>query len=135
MVAGPRFSIVTSGKPWEREVAFSQAILVETGPLLFLSGQVSIDRDGKPAGGTDLAAQTRVAFSNIRDLLEAAGATLDDVIKLTYFVRDMSRWSEVQKVRGEFFPVHHPASTTVEVSRLYKEEYLIEIEAIAVLRR
>jgi 2-iminobutanoate/2-iminopropanoate deaminase len=135
MAGGTRISVVTSGKPWEGEVAFSQAFLVEAGPLIFLSGQVAIDRDGKPVGGNSLSAQTRVAFSNIQDLLEAAGSSLEDVIKLTYFVRDMSQWSQVQQVRAEFFPKHHPASTTVEVSRLYKEEYLIEIEAIAAVRR
>jgi 2-iminobutanoate/2-iminopropanoate deaminase len=134
MPAGNRLTLVSSGKKWETEVAFSQCFRCEAGPLLYISGQVSIDAAGTPVAPGDLAVQTRTAFSNIRDLLAAAGSTMEDVIKLTYFVTDMSRWSEVQKVRAEFFPRHHPASTTVEVSRLFKVEYLIEIEAVAVAR-
>ncbi len=132
MAAGNGIRIVSSGKAWEREVAFSQCIRCEAGPLLFLSGQVPLDVAGKLVGRRDLEVQTRTAFANIRDLLATAGSTMEDVVKLTYFVRDMSQWPTVQKVRAEFFPRYHPASTTVEVSRLHKEEYLIEIEAVAV---
>ena len=131
MPAGNRMTSIGTGKKWEGEVAFSQCFRCEAGPLLYLSGQVSIDAAGQVVGHGDMTAQTRAAFGNIRDLLAAAGSTMEDVIKLTYFVTDMSRWSEVQKVRAEFFPRHHPASTTVEVSRLFKKEYLIEIEAVA----
>ena len=132
MPAGNRLTLITSGKKWETEVAFSQCFRCEVGPLLYVSGQVSIDAGGQVVGPGDLTVQTRTAFGNIRDLLAAGGSTMEDVIKLTYFVTDMSRWLEVQKVRAEFFPNHHPASTTVEVSRLFKKEYLIEIEAVAV---
>jgi reactive intermediate/imine deaminase len=132
MPARKKLTRVTSGKKWETEVAFSQCFRCEAGPLLYISGQVSIDAAGQVVGHGDLTAQTRTAFSNIRDLLAAGGSTMEDVIKLTYFVTDMSKWSEVQNVRAEFFPSHHPASTTVEVSRLFKKEYLIEIEAVAV---
>jgi 2-iminobutanoate/2-iminopropanoate deaminase len=132
MAAGTRMSLISSGKKWESEVAFSQCFRCEAGPLLYLSGQVSIDAAGQVVGPGDLTLQTRTTFNNIRDLLAVAGSTMEDVVKLTYFVTDMGRWPEVQKVRAEFFPRHHPASTTVEVSRLFKKEYLIEIEAVAV---
>lgn len=124
-------SIVTSGKPWEQKVGFSQCIRFEGGPLLFLSGQVSLDADGQLVGRDDLRLQARTAFNNIRDLLHAGGSSMESIIKLTYFVTDMSQWSIVQEVRAEFFPTYFPASTTVEVSRLHRPEYLIEIEAIA----
>ena len=135
MATNTRMKLISSGKKWEGDVAYSQCFRCEAGPLLFLSGQVSIDPAGKVVGHGDLALQTRTVFGNIKDLLAAGGSTMEDVIKLTYFVVDMKNWSDVQKVRAEFFPRHHPASTTVEVSGLHKEEYLIEIEAIAVAHR
>ena len=134
MATETRMKLISSGKKWEGDVAYSQCFRCEAGPLLYLSGQVSIDPAGKVVGHGDMAVQTRTVFGNIRNLLAAAGSTMEDVVKLTYFVVDMKRWSEVQKVRAEFFPQHHPASTTVEVTRLFKEEYLIEIEAVAVAR-
>lgn len=124
-------SVITSGKPWEQKVGFSQCIRFEGGPLLFLSGQVSLDADGEVVGKDDLRLQTRTAFNNIRDLLHAAGSTMESIVKLTYFVTDMTQWPIVQDVRSEFFPSYFPASTTVEVSGLHRPEYLIEIEAIA----
>lgn len=125
-------SVITSGKPWEKKVGFSQCIRFEGGPLLFLSGQVSLDAEGNLVGKGDLRTQARTAFSNIRDLLHGAGSSMESIVKLTYFVTDMSQWPIVQEVRSEFFPGYFPASTTVEVTGLHKPEYLIEIEAIAV---
>lgn len=127
--------VVASGKSWEKKVAFSQCIRVEGGPLLFLSGQVALDADGMLVGEGDLREQTRVAFSNVRDLLQAAGSSMESIVKLTYYVRDMSQWPVVQSVRAEFFPTYFPASTTVEVSSLHRPEYLIEIEAVAIGQR
>ena len=131
MATGTGITVVTVGNAWEAGVAFSQCIRCEAGPLLFLSGQVALDAEGRLVGRGDLELQTRTTFGNIRSLLTAAGSTMEHVLKLTYFVRDMSEWPVVQRVRAEFFPRHHPASTTVEVSRLHNEDYLIEIEAVA----
>jgi len=124
---------VAAGKAWEKAVSYTPAVRVETGPLLFLSGQVARGADGSLVGRGDLTEQTRQAFRNLCDLLEAAGSSVNHVIKLTYFVRDMSQWSKVAAVRAEFFPAYLPASTTVEVSRLFNPDYLIEIEAIALI--
>jgi 2-iminobutanoate/2-iminopropanoate deaminase len=110
---------------------FAPAIRVESGPLLFVSGQTGRGADGNVVARDDLTAQTRQAFSNLRDLLEAGGSSLDNVVKLTYFVTDMSEWEIVAAVRSEFFSTYSPASTTVEVSRLWDEACLIEIEAVA----
>jgi reactive intermediate/imine deaminase len=126
-----RVSNVFSGKPWERRVQFSQCFRVEAGPLIFLSGQASIDSEGEVVGKGDMTVQARTTFANIRDLLVAAGSSMDDVVKLTCFVTDIARWPEVQKVRAEFFPHHHPTSTSMQITRLQREEMLIEIEAIA----
>lgn len=129
----PRFKLFGSGKPWEKDksVRFAQGVVISAGPLIVLSGQVSVDEMGRDVAPGDLKAQARQAFSTIRDLLAVQGASLDQVVKLTYFVTDMSRWSEVQAARAEFFPTHMPASTTVQVTRLNHPESMIEIEAIA----
>jgi enamine deaminase RidA (YjgF/YER057c/UK114 family) len=92
------------------------------GPLLFVSGTVAVDRDGQLVGPGDLAAQ-----------LEAAGAGFEHVGQLTYYLADISRWAEVGAVRREFLAEPYPAGTAVEVSRLVGTDWLIEIEAIAVL--
>jgi 2-iminobutanoate/2-iminopropanoate deaminase len=124
---------VTSGKAWEKAVSYTPAVRVEAGPLLFLSGQVARGADGRLVGRNDLAVQTRQAFRNLCDLLQSGGSSVNHVIKLTYFVTDMSQWPKVAAVRAEFFPSYLPASTTVEVSRLFNPDYLIEIEAVAVI--
>lgn len=127
--------IVDAGKPWEKALPYSQSIRVQSGPLLFLSGQVALGADGKLVGGEDLSAQTRQVFTNIKDLVEAAGSSMEKVVKLTYFIIDAQQWPIVAAVRSEFFPVHHPASSVVEVSKLLLQRelpYLIEVEAIAI---
>jgi len=103
------------------------------GQLFFVSGTVAVDADGNLVGPGDLAAQTRQVLLNIRRLLEAAGAGFQHVAQLTYYLADISRWAEVSAVRREFLSEPYPASTAVEVSRLVSTDWLIEIEAIAVL--
>lgn len=110
---------------------FSQAVKV--GNMLFVSGQLARDRDGRVVGKGDMAAQTRQVIANIRAILAAGGAELRHVVKLTAFMTDMSRAREAWAVREEFFAGAPPASTGVEVSRLTHADFLIEIEAIAVI--
>jgi 2-iminobutanoate/2-iminopropanoate deaminase len=110
---------------------FSQA--VKTGNMVFVSGQLARDGEGHVVGKGDMAAQTRQVILNIERVLRAAGAELRHVVKLTAFMTDMGRAKEAWAVREEFFAAHPPASTGVEVSRLTHPDFLIEIEAIAVI--
>jgi reactive intermediate/imine deaminase len=110
---------------------FSQAVKV--GPMIFVSGQLARDRDGQVVGRGDMAAQTRQVIANIAAILAEAGAELRHVVKLTAFMTDMSRAPEAWAVRSEAFSGRPPASTGVEVSRLTHPDFLIEIEAIAVI--
>lgn len=120
-----------------REVAppirpyYSNCVKVTAGPLLFVSGQVGFDRDGRLVGRGDARAQTARALENIKAILEANGATLDDVVKVTVFVTDMRHFDEVAEARMRYFPSNGPASTIVEVSKLALPDLLIEIEAVA----
>jgi enamine deaminase RidA (YjgF/YER057c/UK114 family) len=113
---------------------YSQVIKV-TGAqtILFLAGQVAYDKDGGVAHKGDFAAQTRAAFDAIKKLVEAGGGTLDNVVKITTYVTDMRNRPHFRTVRDTFFGVKGPASTLIEVSRLADPDYLVEIEAIAVI--
>ena len=106
---------------------------VKSGRLVFVAGQVAIDSAGKTVGVGDIRAQTRKVLDNVREVLRAGGATMDDVVKVTVFLTDMAQIAGVQEVRPDFFQPPYPASTLVEVSQLVNPEWMIEIEAIAVV--
>ena len=110
---------------------FAQAVKV--GPMIFVSGQLSRDADGRIVGKGDMAAQTRQVIRNLQSVLKEAGADLRHVVKLTAFMTDMTRASDAWAVREEFFAARPPASTGVEVSRLIHPDFMIEMEAIAVI--
>jgi len=105
---------------------------VRAGDLLFVSGFVPVDGDGKLVPG-DVVAQTRQVFANIGAVLEAAGAGFGDVVKVTVFLIDIDDRQAVNTVRREVFGSARPASTLVEVSRLVVPGALIEVEAVAVI--
>ncbi|MBI1960069.1 MAG: RidA family protein [Candidatus Rokubacteria bacterium] len=114
--------------------AYSQAVKV-TGAqtILFLSGQVAYDAQGQPAHRGDFAAQARAVFQAIRSQVEAGGGTLGSVVKLNTYLTDMRHRAELQPVRTEFFGPKTPASTLVAVAALAHPDWLIEVEAIAVV--
>jgi len=101
--------------------------------LLFLSGQVAFDERGGPAHGRDFAAQAREVFRSLQAQVEAGGGTLRDVVKITTFLTDIRYREELIPIREEFFGPRTPASTQVAVAALGRPEWLIEVEAVAVL--
>lgn len=124
--------LISSGGPWEAVVGYSRAVRV--GDHVSVAGTTAATPDG-PAGGDDLAEQTRVCLRRIRAALLEAGATLEDVVRTRMFVTDISRWEEVGRVHGEFLGHVRPAATMVEVSALIDPRLLVEIEADAVIVR
>lgn len=107
--------------------------VVRAGRLVFVSGCVATDAQGRVVGGHDVVAQTRQVHENIKHCLAAAGATFADVCKVTVFLRDIGDREKVNTIRKEYFGAHRPASTLVEISRLVRDDYLVEIEATAVI--
>jgi 2-iminobutanoate/2-iminopropanoate deaminase len=107
--------------------------VVRAGRLVFVSGCVATDAEGRVVGGDDVVAQTRQVHENIKRCLAAAGATFADICKVTVFLRNIGDREKVNTVRQEYFGAHRPASTLVEISRLVRDDYLVEIEATAVL--
>jgi len=106
---------------------------VRAGNLLFVSGCVAVDTNGKLVGEGDVVVQARQVFENIRLCLAAAGASFADVVKVTTFLTDVEDRARINPVRQEFFGDARPASTLVEVSALVLPEFLIEVEAVAVV--
>ena len=105
---------------------------VRAGDLLFISGCVPVDADGRLVPG-DVVAQTRQVFANIGAVLAASGAEFGDVVKVTVFLVDVDDRAAVNTVRQEVFGAARPASTLVEVSRLAIPGARIEVEAVALL--
>ncbi len=113
---------------------FSHATAVAArGTLLFISGMVARRADGTIVGVGDIEAQTRQVCENVKAAVEAAGGTLDDVCRIDVYVRNMEHFDVIHKVRRDYFKAPPPASTMVEVTKMTSPEYLIEINAIAVL--
>lgn len=113
---------------------FSQATVVEAeGRLVFISGMTARRPDGSIAGVGDIAAQTRQVCENIKSAVESAGGTLDHVCRVDVYVRNMEHFDAIHAVRREYFKPPLPASTMVEVTKMVSPDYLIEINAIAVI--
>ncbi len=112
----------------------SHGIKVPAGNMVFVSGQVARNAQGELVGKGDITAQTRQTLENLKSVLEAGGATLDDVVKVTVFAIDVvGHYDQIHAARAEYFKSDYPASTMVEVSSLVDPDMLIEIEAIAVM--
>jgi 2-iminobutanoate/2-iminopropanoate deaminase len=110
---------------------YSQGI--KAGNLLFVSGQIPIDpATGALIEATDIPSQTRRVLQNIQQILSSGGATIENVVRTTVFLKDMNDFAEMNRVYGEFFSEAAPARATVEVARLPKDVG-VEIDCIAVV--
>lgn len=122
---------ISSGSPYEPVIGISRA--VRTGNKIAVSGTAPIGPDGKTVSVGDPAAQARRCFEIIRLALEEAGAGLKDVIRTRMFLTRIEDWEAVGRVHGEVFEGIRPASTLVQVSRFIDPDWLVEIEADAMV--
>ena len=110
------------------------AQVVKHGKVIYIAGQTSVDANGNLVGKGDIEAQTRQVFQNIQKCLEAAGATFDQVVKINVYSTDLdAHLGVIAKIRQEYLSKGPVASTTVQVSRLVHPDWLLEIEAVAIL--
>lgn len=114
---------------------FSQATTVQArGTLVFVSGMTARNNEGGITGIGDITAQTHQVCQNIKAAVEAAGGTLEDICRVDCYVRNMEDFQAIHEVRRQYFTGQPPASTMVEVSKFVSKDYLIEINAIAVIQ-
>ncbi|MBS4538639.1 RidA family protein [Clostridium sp. D2Q-11] len=109
---------------------YSQGI--KAGNMVFTSGQLPMDPETGELITKDIKSEARQSLSNLKAVLAEAGATLEDVVKVTVFIKDMNQFGDINEVYGEFFNTHKPARSCVEVARLPKDAN-VEIEAIAIV--
>jgi enamine deaminase RidA (YjgF/YER057c/UK114 family) len=113
--------------------AYSQGVLVSgQSETLYITGQLAQDIDGNVVAPNDVEEQTRVVFSRIEEILKDADMTFENVVKLQIFLKDIKDSKVVSAIRDEIFKDIKPASLMLEVSNFLKDEYMIEIEAVAV---
>ncbi|WP_147819963.1 RidA family protein [Salidesulfovibrio onnuriiensis] len=122
---------ITHGTELEKRIGYSRARRI--GNAIAVTGTAPIAEDGGVHAPGDMYEQARRSLEIIREVLELAGASLEDVIRTRVFVTDMTRWEEAARAHGEFFGDIQPACTFAEVSRFIHPEWLVEIEANAIV--
>ena len=120
-----------SGAKWEEIVGYSRAVKI--GNIVEVTGTVAVDENNEVVGKENAYEQTKYILHKIEKVLEQAGAHMKDVIRTRIYVTDISKWEEYGRAHGEFFAKIKPCTTMVEVKALISPDYLVEIEASAVL--
>lgn len=122
---------IDPGWAWTKKLNISPGVKV--GDTVYLSGAVAFDSDGNVVGGDDVHAQAKQIFQNIEEALASVGASMTDVVKITTYLTDMSRYGDFGKARTEAFPNGVLASTAVASPALVMPELLVEVDAVAVI--
>jgi reactive intermediate/imine deaminase len=114
---------------------YSQGVKIDLGTktMVLVAGQIALNDDGTPVAPGDFTAQTRFIFKRIQQVLEAAGANIDDVVKAQFFITDVSKYNEVSAVRNEYFAIACPASVMVEITNTVAKGCDVEIEVMAII--
>jgi enamine deaminase RidA (YjgF/YER057c/UK114 family) len=123
--------LISSGSPFEPKVGISRAVRV--GSIIAVSGTAPLGPDGKTVGKGDPAAQARRCLDIIKEALERAGASLDQVVRTRTLLTRIEDWQAVAAVHGEYFGAIRPANTIMQVTRFIDPDWLIEFEADAVV--
>jgi enamine deaminase RidA (YjgF/YER057c/UK114 family) len=122
---------VTYNQPLEKEIGFSRAARI--GNIIAVAGTAPISRDGSVSSPGDVYGQAKRCLEIIKDVVEQSGGKLENIIRTRIFLKDINQWKKAAKAHGEYFSKIQPACTFVEVSGFINPEWLIEIEADAVL--
>ena len=126
----PKLEVVD---PWSFSKHYTFSPAVRKGNLLFISGLTATDTQGNIVGPGDIVAQTRNIFGKIKELLEAAGGSMDDIVKTVDYITTKQGYKGTAGVRREYFKNGFPAATGIVIKELLRPDALIEIDAIAVL--
>ena len=120
---------------WKPFGPFSMGVIQGEGQIVYLKGQVALDKGGRVVGKGDMAAQTRKTLENIQNVLATVGGVMGDIFSLTHFVTDIEQFMKTGDIRREFFDEPFPVTTTVQVGCLYDPDLLVEITAMAEIPR
>ncbi|MFO8078670.1 MAG: RidA family protein [Armatimonadota bacterium] len=112
---------------------YAHGVEVAGGHTVYVAGQIALDAVGNLVGKGDFGAQVRQVFKNIEAIIAEAGGEISDIVKMTTFLTDMSNYAAFCEVRGEFLRPPFPAATLVEVTALVRPEWMVEVEAVAVI--
>ncbi|MBP9758699.1 RidA family protein [Candidatus Dojkabacteria bacterium] len=114
--------------------AYSHGVSVDIGNsiMIFVTGQIAMDKDGNAVAPDDIKVQTEFIFQNIQTILNEANASIDDVVKAVIYVKDITKFKEISAIRNKYFEKAKPVSTLVEISNTVKPGCDIEIEVIAI---
>lgn len=113
---------------------YTHVVEVTKGKLVYISGQVALDEKGNLVGAGDMRAQCIQVMENLKAALEAVGGDFSHIIKFTVFTTDFSQPGALREVRDQYVnTANPPASSAIQVVRLFREEFLLEIEAVAVI--
>ena len=123
--------LISSGSPYEPKVGISRAVRV--GPIITVAGTAPLDAEGRTVGRGDAAAQAKRCLEIIAAALEKAGASMRQVVRTRILLTRIDDWQAVAAVHGEFFRDIRPVNTIMQVSRFIDPDWLIEIEADAVI--
>jgi enamine deaminase RidA (YjgF/YER057c/UK114 family) len=119
-----------------KSVGYSQVAMVTGGTIIFIAGQVALDRAGNIVGRDDFGAQVQQVFENLKAAVETAGGDFSDVIKLNSYFLDLSHLRQFREVRDKYVNLENPpVSTAIQVPGLFRPEFLVEIEAVAVVKK
>ena len=121
----------SSGAKWENIVGYSRAVKV--GNIIEVTGTVAVDENNLVVGKNDAYLQTKFALEKIGKVLAKAGAAMKDVVRTRIFVTDISRWEDYGRAHGEIFKEIRPCTSMIEVKGLISPEFLVEIEATAII--
>lgn len=125
--------LISSGSPYEPRVGISRAVRV--GPVIAVSGTAPLGPDGRTVAKGDAGAQARRCLEIIKEALERAGASLDQVVRTRTLLTRIEDWEAVASVHGEFFGAIRPANTIMQISRFIDPDWLVELEADAVIEK
>lgn len=124
---------ISSGSEWEGKVGYSRA--VRLGNIIEVSGTVATDNSGELVGEGDEYMQTKFILMRLENTLSQLGASLADVVRTRIYCTNIKNWKEIGRAHSEFFSSIKPATSMVEVAGLIHENYLVEIEATAIIER
>ena len=123
---------VIAPKDLHRPFGYAHAIQIDN--RIYISGQIPVDQEMNVVGKNDIAAQTERVYENLKKVMEDAGGTMTDIVMLNIYCTDIEAFDKkTRHLRKKYFGDYYPAITAVEVKRLYRPEFMIEIEAFAVL--